>query len=176
MVELKEKTVEELRKMASRKKIEGRSKMNKAQLVSALKKCTTTKKRKMKGGRLSDDQLNMLATRNYQQNPLYFYFYARNPRTRDLINVDMHQGFIQNADISRDRFGRPTQLQLRILSPAGTVFNHFILPAYINNYFLMRQNDRDYLGRVDDLNLDRDINPIPLETLPIPELPTQGQV
>ncbi len=36
MVELKEKTVEELRKMTSKKKIEGRSKMNKAQLVRAL--------------------------------------------------------------------------------------------------------------------------------------------
>jgi hypothetical protein len=42
MVQLKEKTVEELRKMASKKKIEGRSKMNKAQLVRALSK--------MKGG------------------------------------------------------------------------------------------------------------------------------
>jgi hypothetical protein len=42
MVELKDKTVEELRKMASRKKIEGRSKMNKAQLVRALKKCSLT--------------------------------------------------------------------------------------------------------------------------------------
>ncbi len=48
MVELKDKTVEELRKMASKKKIEGRSKMNKAELVRALKKKTSTKK--MKGG------------------------------------------------------------------------------------------------------------------------------
>lgn len=38
MVQLKEKTVEELRKMASKKKIEGRSKMNKAQLIRALSK------------------------------------------------------------------------------------------------------------------------------------------
>ncbi len=45
---LKDKTVEELRKMASRKKIEGRSKMNKAELVRALKKKTSS--RKMKGG------------------------------------------------------------------------------------------------------------------------------
>jgi hypothetical protein len=55
MVELKDKTVEELRKMASRKKIEGRSKMNKSELVRALKKKTTltkktSKRRKMKGG------------------------------------------------------------------------------------------------------------------------------
>ncbi len=44
MVELKEKTVEELRKMASKKKIEGRSKMNKAQLVRALQKNHQVKK------------------------------------------------------------------------------------------------------------------------------------
>jgi hypothetical protein len=48
MVELKDKTVEELRKMASRKKIEGRSKMNKSELVRALKKKNSSKK--MKGG------------------------------------------------------------------------------------------------------------------------------
>ncbi len=48
MVDLKDKTVEELRKMASKKKIEGRSKMNKAELVRALKKKTSS--RKMKGG------------------------------------------------------------------------------------------------------------------------------
>ena len=48
MVEFKEKTIEELRKMASRKKIEGRSKMNKAQLVKALNKISYSKK--MKGG------------------------------------------------------------------------------------------------------------------------------
>ncbi len=54
MVELKEKTVEELRKMASKKKIEGRSKMNKAQLVRALQKKSLPKKRKMKGGVVID--------------------------------------------------------------------------------------------------------------------------
>ncbi len=48
----KDKTVEELRKMASRKKIEGRSKMNKSQLIRALKKKTSTKTKriKMRGG------------------------------------------------------------------------------------------------------------------------------
>ncbi len=66
MVELKEKTVEELRKMASKKKIEGRSKMNKAQLVRALKKTSsekkTMKRRKMKGGALTEEQIqNLLA-------------------------------------------------------------------------------------------------------------------
>ncbi len=53
MTELKEKTVEELRKMASRKKVEGRSKMNKAELIKALKKVTSVKKKtvkKIKGG------------------------------------------------------------------------------------------------------------------------------
>ena len=45
MTELKDKTVEELRKMASRKKIEGRSKMNKAELIRALKKKSTCSNR-----------------------------------------------------------------------------------------------------------------------------------
>ena len=52
MVELKEKTVEELRKMASRKKIEGRSKMNKEELVKALKKKTSTSKKMIKSKRI----------------------------------------------------------------------------------------------------------------------------
>jgi hypothetical protein len=47
MVDLKDKTVEELRKMAFKKKIKGRSKMNKAELVRALKKKT---QKKIKGG------------------------------------------------------------------------------------------------------------------------------
>lgn len=74
MVELKDKTVEELRKMASRKKIEGRSKMNKAELVRALKKKSTTKKtmkrRKMRGGDLTEEQIDMLVARNYITNPM----------------------------------------------------------------------------------------------------------
>ncbi len=49
----KDKTVEELRKMASRKKIVGRSKMDKAQLIRALKKKSLTKRKKMKGGALT---------------------------------------------------------------------------------------------------------------------------
>ncbi len=49
MVDLKDKTFEELRKMASKKKIEGRSKMNKSELIKALKKKVSIKK-KMKGG------------------------------------------------------------------------------------------------------------------------------
>ncbi len=74
MTELKEKTVEELRKMASRKKIEGRSKMNKTELVRALKKKSSTKKtmkrRKMRGGALTEEQIDMLVARNYKTNPM----------------------------------------------------------------------------------------------------------
>lgn len=69
MVELKEKTVKELRKIASKKKVEGRSKMNKADLVKALKK--SIKKRKMNGGGLTEDQIQMLLYRNYQENPMF---------------------------------------------------------------------------------------------------------
>ncbi len=75
MVELKEKTVEELRKMASRKKIEGRSKMNKEELVKALKKKTSTKKtvkrRRIRGGAIDNEQVESLLTRNYETDPLY---------------------------------------------------------------------------------------------------------
>ncbi len=78
MVELKDKTVEELRKMASRKKIEGRSKMNKSELVRALKKKTSTKKtmkrKKMRGGALTPQQVESLLTRNYQTNPLIYFY------------------------------------------------------------------------------------------------------
>lgn len=89
MVELKEKTVEELRKMASRKKIEGRSKMNKAQLVRALQKCkTTTEKRKIKGGALSPEDLENLTTRNYTENPLYLY---------DITPIEIKKGWIKRA-------------------------------------------------------------------------------
>ncbi len=81
MVELKEKTVEELRKMASKKKIEGRSKMNKAELIRALKKTSSSKKimkrRKMKGGALNEEQVQSLINRfrvlsgSYNPEPLY---------------------------------------------------------------------------------------------------------
>ncbi len=66
MVQLTEKSVEELRKMASKKKIEGRSKMNKAQLVRAL-----SKKKKMIGGALTDNEINSLTTRDYTKHPLF---------------------------------------------------------------------------------------------------------
>ncbi len=66
MVQLTEKSVEELRKMASKKKIKGRSKMNKAQLVRAL-----SKKKKMIGGALTDDEINSLTTRDYTTHPLF---------------------------------------------------------------------------------------------------------
>ncbi len=77
--QLKDKTVEELRKMASKKKIEGRSKMNKAELVRALKKKTSTKKtmkkRKMKGGALTDEQIEAIIA-----NPTRYKF--QNVRTQ----------------------------------------------------------------------------------------------
>ncbi len=59
MAQLKEKSLEELKKMASKKKIEGRSKMNKAQLVRALSKCIS---KKMIGGAIlsKDDIDNMI--------------------------------------------------------------------------------------------------------------------
>lgn len=65
MVQLKEKTLEELKKMASKKKIEGRSKMNKAQLVRAL-----SKSKKMTGGALTDEEISMLEQRNLSRNPM----------------------------------------------------------------------------------------------------------
>ncbi len=71
MAQLKEKTLEELKKMASKKKIEGRSKMNKAQLIRALSKCTS-KSKKMVGGALSDQEIQDLVNRNYVNNPLTF--------------------------------------------------------------------------------------------------------
>ncbi len=98
MVELKEKTVEELRKMASRKKIEGRSKMNKAELVKALKKKSNSKKtikrRKMVGGELSGEEIMSLLNRNYIENPLYFSGYdyrPPNPLDRDIRIVSVNR-------------------------------------------------------------------------------------
>ncbi len=82
MVELKEKTVEELRKMASRKKIEGRSKMNKAELIKALKKTSSSKKtmkrRIMRGGALTEEQIQMLVNRDYTENPMFIRYMNRN--------------------------------------------------------------------------------------------------
>ncbi len=71
MVELKNKSVEELKKMASKKKIVGRSKMNKAQLVRALSK--------MKGGVMSNNNLkksfNNITSPNINKKTNDFYFY-----------------------------------------------------------------------------------------------------
>ncbi len=82
MVELKDKTVEELRKMASRKKIEGRSKMNKSELIRALKKKNLIKKkmkrRKMKGGALNNEQITELRTRDYVKNPMTLLYIGSN--------------------------------------------------------------------------------------------------
>ncbi len=79
MVQLTEKSVEELRKMASKKKIKGRSKMNKTQLVRAL-----SKKKKMMGGALTDDEINSLTTRNYEENRMYYIgMFSREPNFSD---------------------------------------------------------------------------------------------
>ncbi len=86
MVELKEKTVEELRKMASRKKIEGRSKMNKAELVKALKKKTSTKKtvkrRRIRGGALTIEEINDLKT-----NPRNYFLKLDQHRTLPILRI-----------------------------------------------------------------------------------------
>ena len=78
MVELKDKTVEELRKMASKKKIEGRSKMNKAALVRALKNKSPTKKtmksRKMRGGALTEEEIQDII-----RNPQRYIFNIHSP-------------------------------------------------------------------------------------------------
>ncbi len=102
MIELKDKTVEELRKMASKKKIEGRSKMNKAELVRALKKKTSTKKtmkkRKMKGGALTDEQIEAIIA-----NPTRYKF--QNVRTQ-IISASSEN--VSNV------FGCPRLLKFRV--------------------------------------------------------------
>ncbi len=85
MIELKKKTVQELRKIASRKKIEGRSEMNKAELVRALNKKKSTTKKTMKGGALTEHQINMLVERNYQRNPLNIDF---GTNRRQIVGVE----------------------------------------------------------------------------------------
>ncbi len=65
MVQLEKKSLEELRKMASKKKIGGRSKMNKTQLVRAL-----SNKKLMRGGFLDDAQITMLENRDFLNNPI----------------------------------------------------------------------------------------------------------
>lgn len=143
MVELKEKTVEELRKMASRKKIEGRSKMNKAQLVRALKKPTTTKKRKMKGGRLTPDIVQSLLTRDYNENPLYILL-NRHHQTilqpiRSVTLEPSNRGDVLNVDVTN-------YINVRI-NDMGMMF-----------YTMVSRNGYDYL--VDNYN-ERMVLPIP---------------
>ncbi len=115
MVELKEKTVEELRKMASKKKIEGRSKMNKAQLVRALQKKSLSKKiirKKMKGGVVvagvdySLDRLNWLAdltrpsTNNTQRPRLYLI--DNRHREINLTNIMNRQELLTRLERTGD--------------------------------------------------------------------------
>lgn len=93
MVQLKEKTLEELKKMASKKKIEGRSKMNKAQLVRAL-----SKSKKMTGGALTDEQINMLEHRNLSTTPMKLDYHGDQG---DIIRIEVHRhiGFRPTIDI-----------------------------------------------------------------------------
>ncbi len=130
MIELKEKTVEELRKMASKKKIEGRSKMNKAQLVRALQKKSSSKKiirKKMKGGnpciieshgiRYNCDKLNFIrtlltpSTNNTPRPKLYIIGAALNmPSIRNREELLQHQHYlvtnIDNVPHIIDQTGR----------------------------------------------------------------------
>ena len=167
MVELKEKTVEELRKMASRKKIEGRSSMNKAQLVRALQKCTTTKKRKMKGGALTPNDLDDLVRRNYTENPLYLY---------DISGRETRQGWIQSAHRGGPLANHPRGVVILVLPETYQNYQrvgntsihirtrHFLDQIFFpENYSFITHNNINYL--VGNRRLDL---PIPPQRLPIP--------
>ncbi len=133
MSELKEKTLESLKKMASKNKIEGRSLMNKSQLIRALSKLSpkkssrktskkssrkgskkTSRKRSMKGGKrrskksskktskrskkivmkggaLTEDQINALVNRNYIESPMILVSRRENgtfaPERSPIVNI-----------------------------------------------------------------------------------------
>jgi hypothetical protein len=133
MSELKEKTLESLKKMASKNKIEGRSLMNKSQLIRALSKLSpkkssrktskkssrkgskkTSRKRSMKGGKrrskksskktskrskkivmkggaLTEDQINALVNRNYIERPMILVSRLENgtfrPERELIVNI-----------------------------------------------------------------------------------------
>ncbi len=179
MVELKNKTVEELRKMASRKKIEGRSKMNKSELIRALKKKSTTKKptkrRKMRGGVLvngvnySPERFNflvdLLRPSNNQQNPSVYISPALN-----LSVVSTIDELLERPHYLVTRIDARDFLQLRRN-------NVFILHSYFNpprlsenghmiltngsfnvneNVFLIQDNEGNY--RILDTNISRAMN------------------
>ncbi len=63
MVEFSNKKLEELKKMASKKNIQGRSKMNKSQLIQVLSNKNNKSKKiyKLKGG-MSIDEINQIKT------------------------------------------------------------------------------------------------------------------
>jgi hypothetical protein len=60
---LKEKSIKELKKLASKHEIKGRSLMKKNQLICALKKIN----KKMIGGGLSEEQINKILSRDYNE-------------------------------------------------------------------------------------------------------------
>ncbi len=154
MVELKDKTVEELRKMASKKKIEGRSKMNKAELVRALKKKTSTKKtmkrRKMKGGYLTTDQLqdllknpqSFLLRRNINSppEPISSVFRGQSPQ----VFIKLEQGDEFRCQISDLQITEQGAGGVSIIScvPTNTVVYPKITPDQIE---ALLRNPRGYL-------------------------------
>ncbi len=92
---LKALRLEELKKMASKNKIEGRSKMNKIQLVRAL-----SKNKKMLGGALNNEQITSLVNRDYQQNPLYLSGIYTTPsqynRSWKIVSVERYSDLFPN--------------------------------------------------------------------------------
>ncbi len=94
-----EKTVEELRKMASKKKIEGRSKMNKAQLIRAL-----SKSKKKVGGALSESDIDLLVNHNYQTQPLRIQTHPTGV-THNIVSITRGTG--RNLGLLVIRYGPP---------------------------------------------------------------------
>ena len=117
MVQLKEKTVEELRKMASRKKIEGRSKMNKSQLLRALNK----KMRIMKGGYLNEAELQIIL----------------NPTTRPRLFKYMKITPVELIDVSR----KGDSLDITRNTPLGP--EKVLIP--IEKLFIIREGNNSIL-------------------------------
>ena len=167
MVELKEKTVKELRKMASKKKIEGRSKMNKTQLVRALQKKSLPKKRKMKGGVVINgvdynlDRFNFIrslltpSTNNTQHPRVYMI-----PIVNNLLNMTTIDEILQRPnyliininDIRHNRFeilhfnsNPPENFRGRMMISSSS----FVVSEHV--FFV--QHDGNY--KIFDLSIDR---------------------
>ncbi len=87
---LKEKTYEELRKLASKKKIEGRSKMNKKELVKAILKKTSIKRKIMKGGSMpfTSDIVEKIISGEIR--PKYIIY---DGEKEEILNIEFNDGF-----------------------------------------------------------------------------------